>query len=241
MRPRTPLDTERLAAWPEIVAGATALEEVRVLADDAARPVDERRDALDRLAEDTDDVLLKRACQAGQKALTARRFRSWSELVSYAGFAVGPLAARLGAASGLDADTRQALEAYCVADHLLDLAIHCGEEFRTHDRIYLPGDWLRAAGVAPEDLAAARIGDGLRAVLDRLLDRIEPTMAGAFDAAGAIADAELRQAAAAEIAERWRLARRLRRRDPLTGPVELTVLDRAAVWLQLWRHRRRGG
>ena len=241
MRPRLPLDTERLAAWPEILAGAAALEEVRALADDPARPVEERRDALARLAEDTGDVLLNRACQAGEKALTVRRFRSWSELISYAGFAVAPLAARFGAASGLEAGPRRALEAYCVAAHLLDLAINCGEEFRTHDRVYLPGDWMRAAGLAPEDLSAPKSGPGLRAVLDRLLDRIDPIMADAFDAAGSISDADLRQAAAAEIAERRRLARRLGRRDPLAGPVVLTALDRAAVWLQLRRHRRRAG
>ena len=240
MRPITPLDTGRLEAWPEIVACAAALEDARALADDTARPVDERRDALARLAEATDDLSLKRAYQAREKALTVRRFRNWSDLVSYAGFAVAPVAGSFGAASGLDAAERRPLEVYCVAAHILDLAVHCRDEYRTHDRIYLPGDWLRSAKVAPEDLAKRKARPGLRSVLDRLLDRIDPMMADAFAAACAIADADLRQAAMEEIAERRRLARRLRRRDPLAGPVGLTALDRAMVWFQL-RRQRRGG
>ena len=238
MRPITPLDTRRLAAWPGIVASAAALEDGRALADDTGMPVDERRAALDRLADATGDVLLKRACQARQKALVARRFRSWSELVSYAGFAVGPVARSFAEASGLGEAERQRLEAYCVAAHLLDLAVHCRDEFRAHDRIYLPGDWLRAAGVAPEDLAAARAGPGLREVLGQLVERIEPTMADAFAAARAIADPALRRTSLREIAERRRLARRLGRSDPLAGPPALTRLDRAAVWLQLALHGR---
>ena len=237
----TPLDTRRLEAWPDIVACAVALEDARALADDAARPVDERRDALAGLAGATDDASMKRAYQAQEKALVTRRFRSWSELISYAGFAVAPFAEKFAAASGLDEAGRQKLGSYCVAAHLLDLALRCGDEFRIHDRIFLPGDWLRAAEVATEDLGQRRTRRGLRSVLIRLLDRIDPMMADALDAAGSIADPGLRQAAAVEIAERRRLARRLRRRDPLAGPIRLTALDRAAIWLQLRRHRRRGG
>lgn len=241
MRPTTPLDTRRLDAWPEIVACAAALEDARALADDAARPVDERRDALASLAGATEDTAMKRAYQAHEKALVARRFRSWSELVAYAGFAVAPFAEKFAAASGLDEAGRQKLGGYCVAAHLLDLALRCGDEFRAHDRIYLPGDWLRSAEVAPEDLAGRKAGRGLRSVLDRLLDRIEPAMADAFAAAGAIADPPLREAATTEIAERSRLARRLRRRDPLAGPVALTALDRWAVRFRLRRQRKQGG
>ena len=233
MRPITPLDTRRFAAWPAIAAGAAALEDGRALADDAALPVDQRRAALDRLAGATDDPLVKRACQARQKILAARRFRSWSELVAYAGFAVGPVAASFAAASGLGEAGRQRLEAYCVAAHILDMALHCGDEYRAHDRIYLPGDWLRAAGVEPEDLSAAGAGPGLRGVFARLLERIEPAMADAFAAARGIADPALRRAAMREIAERRRLARRLGRGGPLAGPAAPTRLDRLAVWLRL--------
>ncbi|MDE0057527.1 MAG: squalene/phytoene synthase family protein [Defluviicoccus sp.] len=241
MRPTTPLDTRRLEAWPEIVACAAALEDARALADDSTRPVDERRDALASLAGAAKDAAMKRAYQAQQKALVARRFRSWSELVSYAGFAVAPFAEELAAASGLDEAGRQKLGSYCVAAHLLDLALDCGEAFRSHDRIYLPGDWLRAAEVAPEDLAKRSARRGLQSVLVRLLDRVDPMMADGFAAAGAISDPALREVAMTEIAERSRLARRLRRRDPLAGPIGLTALDRWAVRFRVRFQRKRGG
>ena len=238
MRPILPLLAGPLARRAEIAVVAALLEEARALADDTRRSIEERREALDRLTGATDDAALKRGYQAQQKVLTARRFRNWSELVSYAGFAVAPLAGALGAASGLAPAERQKLEACCVVAHLLDLTVRCGDDYRTHDRIYLPGDWLRSAGVASEELAAGRSGVGLRSVLDRMLDRIDPTMADGLPAAGSIADPGLRQAALTEIAERRRLSRRLRRRDPLAGPVGLTGLDRLVVRLQLRRHRR---
>ena len=241
MRATTPLDTRRLQAWPEIAACAAALEDARALADDSARPVDERRDALASLAGAAEDAAMKRAYQAQEKALVARRFRSWSELVSYAGFAVAPFAEKFAAASGLDEAGRQRLGSYCVAAHLLDLALDCGEAFRSHDRIYLPGDWLRSAEVAPEEFAGRSAGRGLRSVLVRLVDRIDPMMADGFAAAGAIADPVLRETAMTEIAERSRLARRLRRRDPLAGPVGLTALDRWAVRFRVRRQRKRDG
>ena len=238
MRPTTPLDRPRFAAWPDIFACAPALDDARAVADDTTRSVEERCAVLDRLADASDDPILQRSYEAHRKAVSTRRFRNWSDLVSYAGFAVAPVAKGFGQASGLGPTARQRLEAYCMAAHLLDLLVHCRTEFGTHDRTYLPGEWMRSAGVAPEDLAAPKAGPGLRAVFDRMLDRIEPIISDAFLTARSIAEPDLRQTAITEIAERRRLARRLRRSDPLTGAVGLTALDRAVVWLQL-RFRRR--
>ncbi len=232
MRPTTPLDKQRFGIWPDIFAHVPALEDARALADDTSRSVEERCDSLGRLAKAADDPVLKRSYEAYRKAVSTRRFRNWSDLVSYAGFAVAPVAGQFGEASGLDAPARQRLEAYCVAAHLLDLLLHCRSEVATHERVYLPGDWMRSEGVEAGDLAAPKAGPGLRAVLDRMLDRMDPIFSDAFAAARTISEADLRRATTIEIAERRRLARRMRRSDPLAGTVGLTVFDRAAVWFQ---------
>ena len=239
MRPTTPLDRERFGAWPDIFVSVPALERARALADDTTRPVEERCDSLGRLAEISEDPVFKRSCEAYRKAVSARRFRNWSDLVSYAGFAVAPVAGNFGEASGLDAPVRWRLEAFCVASHLLDLLVHCRSECVTHDRVYLPGDWMRSTGVAEEDLAAPRAGPRLRAVLDLMLDRMDPIFSDAFAAARSIPEPDLRRAATIEIAERRRLARRLRRADPLARTVKLTALDRAVIRFQT-RFLRRG-
>ena len=232
MRPTTPLDTQRFGAWPDIFSDVPALEDARAVADDTARSVEERRDSLDRLAAASEDRVLKRSYEAYRKAVHTRRFRNWSDLVSYAGFAVAPVAEKFGEASGLDTPARQRLEAYCIAAHLLDLLLDCRSEVAAHDRVYLPGDWIRLEGVADGDLSASKTGPGLRAVLDRMLDRMDRIFSDAFIAARTISEADLRRAATIEIAERRRLARRLRRADPLAGRVDLTALDRVAVWFQ---------
>ena len=190
MRPTTPLDTQRFGAWPDIFADVPALEDARSVADDTARTVEERCNSLDRLAEASDDPVLKRSCEAYRKAVHARRFRNWSDLVSYAGFAVAPVAGKFGETSGLDASARQRLEAFCVASHLLDLLLHCRSEAAAHDRVYFPGDWMRSAGVSDGDFAARKTGPGVRAVLDRMLDRMDPVFSDAFAAARSIPDAE---------------------------------------------------
>ena len=239
MRPTTPLDPRRFAAWPDVFAGAPALEEARALADDTTRPAEARGDALGRLAESSDDPVLKRCYEAHRKAVTAGRFRNWSDLVSYAGFAVAPVARSFVEASEIDSGGRRHLEAFCMAAHLLDLLAHCRAEFAAHGRIYLPGDWMRQAGVVPEDLAAPNAASGRRETVDRMLDRIEPTLEAAFPVARSIPDPRLRLATTAEIAERRRLARRLRKADPIAGTVSLTALDRIAVWLRTRLGRRR--
>ena len=239
MRPTTPLDPRRFAAWPDVFAGAPALEEARALADDTTRPAETRGDALGRLAESSDDPVLKRCYEAHRKAVTAGRFRNWSDLVSYAGFAVAPVARSFVEASEIDSGARRHLEAFCMAAHLLDLLAHCRAEFAAHGRIYLPGDWMRQAGVVPEDLAAPNAASGRRETVDRMLDRIEPTLEAAFPVARSIPDSRLRLATTAEIAERRRLARRLRKADPMADTVSLTALDRIAVWLQTRLGRRR--
>lgn len=239
MRPTTPLDPRRFGAWPDVFAGAPALEEARALADDTARPAEARGDALGRLAVSSDDPVVKRCYEAHRKAVTARRFRNWSDLVSYAGFAVAPVAKAFGEASEIDSGARRHLEAFCMAAHLLDLLAHCRAEFAVHGRIYLPGDWMRQAGVAPEDLAAPNAAPGRRETVDRMLDRIEPTLEAAFPVARSIPDSRLRLATTAEIAERRRLARRLRKSDPMADTVSLTALDRIAAWLQTRLGRRR--
>lgn len=238
MRPTTPLDPRRFDAWPDVFAGAAALEDARALADDTARPVEERADALGGLADGSDDPVLKRCYEAHRKAVSPGRFRNWSDLVSYAGFAVAPVAKRFGEASGVEAGFRRHLEAFCVAAHLLDLIVHCRAEFAAHGRVYLPGDWMRSAGVAPGNLGSPTAASGLRDVIDRMLDRIEPTLEGALPVARSIPDPRLRLAATTEIAERRRLARRLRKADPTVDTVSLTALDRIAVWLQTRLPRR---
>ncbi len=219
----------RVAAWPAIGASAAVLEDARALADDTSRPVDERLAALGRLGAAAADPTTKRACEAFQKAVATGRFRNWSDLVSYAGFMVAPVARGLGEAAGVDETARRHLDAYCVMAHLLDLIVHCRTEYSTHDRIFLPGDWMRAAGVAPEALAAPRSAHGLRDVFRKMLDRIEPALKNAYAAARGIGENDLRVAILTGIAERRRLARRLRRADPLARLVRLTALDRTAV------------
>lgn len=109
--------------------------------------------------------------------------------------------------------------ALAVALQILDHVQDCAEDYRRLDRVYLPADWLAAAGLGDGALAAAQVTGGLRAVLDRCLDLADRELA----ASRPLAQIRGRYRLAAEVrlilAFATVLSRRLRRGDPCAGRV----------------------
>jgi hypothetical protein len=80
-------------------------------------------------------------------------------------------------------------------------------------------------------LATPAASPGLRLVLDTLLDRTEALIATARDLPPGIAARGLRWESAVIVGLAARLARRLRRGDPLASRVKLTPSDVASAFL----------
>lgn len=223
---------QRMAAFDSFVRAA------RAITDDADRAPDERFAALEAMAVDVTDggEHARHILQGLRKEVMTTRYRNWSELIAWCGYAAAPAGRYVLAVHGEGEEALRPVEALFSAARILLCVGGCRADYIERDRVYLPSDWLRRAGVEAEMLAAREAAPGLRSVLDQALDGIDRLLTLAGGAPAAIHDPGLRRAVARALGESERLARKLRRRDPLAGAVTLGQLDR---WIARWRARRR--
>ena len=167
------------------------------------------------------------------------RYRDWDDLMEYCRYSAAPVGRQLLDLHGEARTSWEPSDALCNALQVLNHLQDCAADYRALDRVYLPERDLAACGARVEDLAAAAASPGLRAVIDRLLDGTEALIATARRLPGRVESAGLRRECAVIVTLAERLARRLRRGDPLATRVKLTRGDfAAALCLGLWRGRR---
>ncbi len=155
-----------------------------------------------------------------------RPCRTWSDLIAYCRFSAAPVGRFLLDLHGEDRALWPASDALCTAlqieNHLQDAA----GDWLDLRRLYIPKTWLDEAGLSERDLLAPALTPALRAVYDRMLDRVDALNAQARPLVRGIRNRRLRMEAAAIVDISHRLARKLRRRDPLAARVELGPLDK---------------
>jgi squalene synthase HpnC len=159
------------------------------------------------------------------------RYRDWDDLMEYCRYSAAPVGRQLLDLHGESHATWPASDALCAALQVLNHLQDCAADYRALDRVYLPLADLDAAGCRVEVLAAAAASPGLRRVLDTMLDRTESLIATARDLPPRVAARGLRWESAVIVGLAARLARRLRRGDPLAGRVKLAKGDVAASFL----------
>ena len=149
------------------------------------------------------------------------RYADWDDLMYYCIRSAAPVGRYLIDLHGGSAHGYGPSDALCnalqVINHLQDLK----DDYRTLDRVYLPGDWMAAEGVTVADLDRDASTPGLRRVIDRCLDATESLLDEARQIGGGMHNRRLGMEAAAI----WEIARRLtdklRREDPIAGRVAL--------------------
>ncbi len=170
---------------------------------------------------------------------TKLRYRDWDDLMEYCRYSAAPVGRQLLDLHGETRDAWPASDALCAALQVLNHLQDCADDYRNLDRVYLPLSDLGEAGCPLEALSAPAASPALRQVLDRLLDRTEALIADASDLPPLVAARGLRWESATIVALAARLARRLRRGDPLAGRVGLAKSDFAAAFLAGILARRR--
>lgn len=154
-----------------------------------------------------------------------RPCRTWSDLVAYCRFSAAPVGRFLLDLHGEDRALWPASDALCTSLQILNHLQDAADDWRILRRLYVPKAWLEEAGLTERDLLAPILSPPLRAVYDRLLDRVDQLNAQAAPLA-ALRDRRLRMEAAGIRAVARRLARKLRRRDPLAARVSLSAVDK---------------
>jgi hydroxysqualene synthase len=222
----------RLDRMAAILDGAPGPEDQR---SPAAAAMRESLAATGVSAQHCHDVL-----RAFRQDATKRRYRDWDDLMEYCRYSAAPVGRQLLDLHGENRDTWPAADALCAALQVLNHLQDCADDYRNLDRVYLPLDDLGRAGCGVEALSAPAASAALRQGLDGLLDRTDALIAAASGLPPRVSARGLRWESGAIVALAARLARRLRRGDPLAGRVGLSKGDFAAAFLVglLTRHRR---
>jgi hydroxysqualene synthase len=172
---------------------------------------------------------------------TKRRYRDWNDLREYCRYSATPVGRHVLDLHGESQATWTYSDPLCDALQVLNHLQDCAADYRALDRVYLPEQDLAECGSVIAELAAPRASPGLRRVFDRLLDQTEPLIAAACGLPLAVESPGLRRETGVIVTLAERLARRLRRGDPLAMRVKLSRGDFAAALISgLWRGRRWG-
>ena len=169
--------------------------------------------------------------QAFRLDATKLRYRDWDDLMGYCRYSASPVGRQLLDLHGESRDTWPPSDALCSALQVLNHLQDCAADYDALDRVYLPLEDLAAADCTVEALAASAASPGLRRVIDSILDRTEALIATARDLPPRVEARGLRWESAVIVALAGRLARRLRRGDPLATRVKLSKNDFAAAFL----------
>ena len=153
------------------------------------------------------------------------RYRDWSDLMNYCRYSASPVGRQLLDLHGESRTTWPASDALCSALQVLNHLQDCVDDYRRLDRVYLPLDELAAEGAGVEALRGDVSSQGLRRVLDRLLDRTAALVEQANSLPPLVVSRGLRWESAVIVDLAGRLLRRLRRGDPLASRVALHKTD----------------
>ncbi len=160
---------------------------------------------------------------AFKRDATTPRTDDWNDLIAgYCRYSASPVGRYLLDLHGEAKDCYPASDALCDALQVINHLQDCKDDYLSLDRVYLPGDWLRAAGVKAEDLDAEAANHGLRKVIDQCLDGVDGLLARARTLPGRLKSRRLALESASIIRIAEKLAGKLRREDPVAGRVSLT-------------------
>ncbi|HMA13444.1 MAG: squalene synthase HpnC [Bacteroidota bacterium] len=154
-----------------------------------------------------------------------RRYADWGELLGYCRLSANPVGRYLLDLHGEDPSGYAASDALCTALQILNHLQDCQDDFHNLDRVYLPGDWLAAEGLDVTVLDAKASPPAFRRVLDRCLDGVDGLLDEAATLPERLRSSRLAMESAVIVRLARRLARHLRRGDPLAGRVALGRLD----------------
>ena len=156
---------------------------------------------------------------------TKLRYTNWDELADYCRYSAMPVGRHVLDLHGEDRATWDPSDALCTALQVLNHLQDCATDLASLDRCYLPTELMARHGAAIEDLRRPAATPGLRRVFDALLERVDGLNRIATELPRRTRSRRLRLETAVIVGLAHRLARRLRRADPIAGRVRLRPPD----------------
>ena len=94
-----------------------------------------------------------------------RRYRDWDDLIDYCSYSAMPVGRFVLDVHGESRTTWPASDALCAALQIINHVQDCGADYRNLDRVYIPLDFLAAAGADVESLGNGEASPELRRCL----------------------------------------------------------------------------
>jgi hydroxysqualene synthase len=173
---------------------------------------------------------------AFRRDATKLRYASWDELCDYCRYSAMPVGRHVLDLHGEDCATYEPSDALCTSLQVLNHLQDCGKDLAALDRCYLPMDLLRRCDTSVDEMRGPAETAGLRRVFDLLLDHVDGLNAVAIGLPHRTRSRRLRLETAIIVGLAHRLARRLRRGDPVARRVRLGKMDVFASGLMALRH-----
>ncbi len=187
-----------------------------------------------RQAVDGDPGLIEHAAQllhAFRRDAVRDYCEDWGDLMTYCRYSAAPVGRFLLDLHGESHDTFAPGDALCAALQVLNHLQDCGKDHAELKRVYIPRDWLLAAGLTNRVLEKKASPPELRAVIDRMLDATDGLIELARPLPGMIKDLRLRLQTSVTLKVAEALSKRLRTGDPLAERVKLGRIDTAGVFI----------
>ncbi len=162
---------------------------------------------------------------AFRRDATNRRYATWEELHDYCRYSAMPVGRHVLDLHREGRGTWGASDALCVSLQVLNHLQDCAKDLTALDRCYLPQSLLESYGAREADLRANRVSPQLRQVLTALLAMCVSLNHHADALPRRVKSWRLRFETALILGLARRLARRLKRGDPLRRRVKLRATD----------------
>jgi phytoene/squalene synthetase len=139
---------------------------------------------------------------AFERDCTIDRYEDWAGLIDYCRYSAMPVGRFVLDCHGEDRALWPMNDALCAALQVINHLQDCAKDYRTINRVYIPLDSLRAAGIGVEALGEPRSNPALRDIITDLTLRTQGLLRASAPFAKAIRDWRL----ATEVAVIHRLA-----------------------------------
>ncbi len=160
------------------------------------------------------------------------RYAKWEELLGYCELSANPVGRYLLDLHGEEQAGYRYSDALCTVLQIVNHLQDCADDKRELDRVYILTDWLAEENGTLEDIDGAATSEGLRCVMDRMLDGCEALMADARQLPSALTSKHLAMESAIIVRLADRLITLLRNGDPLASRVALKKPDFASAGLR---------
>jgi len=157
--------------------------------------------------------------EAFRRDVDKNRYADWGDLMDYCRFSAMPVGRFVLDVHQESRALWPASDALCAALQVINHLQDCGKDYRELNRAYIPGDALAAHGCALAALGQPRSSPGLREVIAGLADQTMELLARSRAFAQGVKDPRLGYEVAAIQRLAESLTEKLKRADPLVGPV----------------------